>query len=61
MVDCERRVRELLCGLPNYQITMDRFMGEYEKKYGGKMSYYGHPKLSGLLETFSSTIIVRSL
>ena len=57
IVECERRVRNLLCGLPDYQITLGRFMGEYEKKYGSKMSYYGHTKLSGVLETFKSIIV----
>ena len=47
-----------MCSLPDYQITMDRFIYEYEKKYGQKMSYYGHSKLSGLLESFTSTLIV---
>ena len=47
-----------MCGLPNYQITLDRFIYEYEKKYGHKMSYYGHSKLSGLLESFTSTLVV---
>ena len=59
LADCECRVRDLLCGLPNYQITLDRFMSEYEKMYGSKMSYYGHLKLSNLLESFPSTLNVR--
>ena len=60
MADCERRVHDLLCDMPDYQITLDRFMGEYEKKYGHKMSYYGHSRLTNLMESFSSTITVRS-
>lgn len=60
VADCERRVHDLLCSLPNYQITLDRFMGEYEKMYGSKMDYYGHSKLTSLLESFSSTLTVRA-
>ena len=33
-------------------------MREYEKKYGHKMGYYGHAKLTNLLETFTSTLTV---
>ena len=61
VADCERRVHDLLCGLPNYQITMDKILAEYEKKYGRKLSYYGHGKLTSLLESFHSTVIVRML
>ena len=50
-----------MCGLPNNQITLDRFIYEYEKKYGHKMSYYGHSKLSGLLESFTSTLVVSNI
>ena len=58
VADCERRVHDLLCTQPDYQITQDRFMSEYEKMYGARMSYYGNAKLSALLESFNSTLHV---
>ena len=60
-MDCENRVRELLCSLPGYQIRQHRFLAEYEEKYGKMTSYYGHSKLSGLLESFTDTLEVSLL
>ena len=56
--DCERRVEALLYKLPKRQVTLDRFMYEYERAYGERLShYYGHPKLSSLLESMTAIVV----
>ena len=54
-------MRELLCTLPDYGITMDRFSAEYSKLYGKMNGYYGYPRLSSLLESFTDSVEVRKL
>ena len=56
---CERRIEVLLYSLPDHQVSLDRFMYEYEKRFGEKLSsYYGHPKLVNLLEDMEDTVEV---
>ena len=56
--DCEKRVEALLYKLPRRQVTLDRFMYEYEKVHGERLShYYGHSKLSSLLERMSNIVV----
>ena len=60
--DFEDRVQRMLYGLPNQSITLDRFVGEYEKHSGRKLSsFYGHPKLLKLLEGIPDTVRVCTL
>ena len=48
----------LLYKLPRRQVTLDRFMHEYEKVHGERLShYYGHSKLSSLLESMSNIVV----
>lgn len=57
--DCERRIEELLYSMPQNNVSLDRFMQEYEKKFGTKLSsFYGHSKLIKLLEDMPNTIEV---
>ena len=57
--DFEDRVQRMLYGLPNQSVTLDRFVCEYEKHSGKKLSsFYGHPKLLKLLEAVPDTVTV---
>jgi hypothetical protein len=49
----------MLYGLTNQSVTLDRFVCEYEKHSGRKLStFYGHPKLLKLLESIPDTVRV---
>ena len=56
--DCERRIEALLYSLPNHHVSLDRFMVEYERKFGKKLaSYFEHPKLISLLEDMTESLL----
>ena len=57
--DFEDRVQRMLYSLPNQSVTLDRFVSEYEKHSGKKLTnFYGHPKLLKLLESIPDTVRV---
>ena len=57
--DFEKHVQKMLYSMPNHSTTLDRFMVEYEKHSGAKLStFYGHPKLIKLLEDIPETVMV---
>ena len=58
--DFENHVQTMLYGMANHTVTLDRFVSEYEKHSGVKLtSFYGHPKLIKLLEDIPQTVMVR--
>ena len=56
--DCERKMEALLYSLPDCQVTLDKVLCEYEKKFGEKLDYCGHTKLLSLLEAMPKTLMV---
>ena len=58
--DFENRVQNMLYSMPNHVITLDRFVSEYEKHSGHRLThFYGHPKLLKLLEDIPDIVKVK--